>query len=213
MATWALYTRAGNALGAIIPERNFRHCGWTRASSCRNVPSYGYLGIIYPCGQRIGRLPSSSPYLIAPDMPGPGNKRKSKAKANTKANTENAQASSTLQSTRTEVLSAQCLTLEEDELTRCGQPATEGYPKPDRCKAHHGQYRVLYKKYKDASTVVDEVKHEAELPTKEQIGRYTDWRAALGKARWVRKYLEAIRVEKTGREIHQKRFFLKGKRG
>ena len=146
-------------------------------------------------------------------MPGPGNKRKPKAKANTNANTENAQASSTSRPTRTEVPPAQCLTLEEDELTRCGQPATAGHPKPSRCKVHHGQYRVLYKKYKDASTVVDKVKHKAKLPTKEQIGRYTDWRAALEKARWVRKYLEAIRVEKTGREIHQKRFFLKGKHG
>ncbi|KAG8220649.1 hypothetical protein J3R82DRAFT_2917 [Butyriboletus roseoflavus] len=103
----------------------------------------------------------------------------------------------------------QCLTLEGDDITRCGQIATEGHPNPERCKVHHGQYYVLYNKYKDASKVVDDIKGGAELPTKEQIGRYTDWHAALEKARWVRTYLEAIRVEKTGRDIHLKRFFLK----
>ncbi|KAF8555602.1 hypothetical protein OG21DRAFT_1483741 [Imleria badia] len=103
----------------------------------------------------------------------------------------------------------QCLTLEEDEITRCGQLATEGHPKPDRCKMHHGQYSILCKKYKDASKVVDNVKDRGALLTKEQIGRYTDWHAALEKARWVRNYIEAIHVERAGREIHQKRFSLK----
>jgi len=132
-------------------------------------------------------------------------KRKAKATANTKArgntNENDPQATSP---------GPQCLTLMEDEITRCGQVATDGYPKPERCEAHNAQYRTLYKKYKDASTVVDNVKGGAELPAKERISRYTDWHTALEKARWVRKYLEAIRVEKAGREIHQKRFFLKG---
>ncbi|KAF8551152.1 hypothetical protein OG21DRAFT_1513119 [Imleria badia] len=140
-------------------------------------------------------------------MPGPGNKRKTNATSNAKASGSVPEAAAT--STRADPFPLQCLTIEEDEITRCGQLATEGYPKPDRCKMHHGQYRTLYKKYKDASKVVDDVKDGAELPTKGQIGRYTDWHAALEKARWVRKYLEAIRVEKAGREIHQKRFFLK----
>lgn len=140
-------------------------------------------------------------------MPGPGNKQRSKAKTNAKANTESIQASSC---TRPEASHAQCFTLEEDEITRCGQSASEGYPKPDRCKVHHGQYRILCRKYKDASKIVDEIKNGAELPTEVQIGRYGDLHMALEKARWVRKYLEAIRVEKTGREIHQKRFFLEG---
>lgn len=130
-------------------------------------------------------------------MPGPGKKRKPKANQATSKQTEPS-------------TPAQCLALEEDEITRCGQPATEGYPKPDRCNVHHAQYCTLYKKYKDASKVVDQVKNGAALPTKEQIGRIQDWKTALDKARWVRKYLEAIRVEKAGREIHQKRFFLKG---
>ncbi|KAK7462324.1 hypothetical protein VKT23_007925 [Stygiomarasmius scandens] len=36
-----------------------------------------------------------------------------------------------------------------------------------------------------------------------------DYRMCLEKARWVGKYVEAIRVEKTGREIYHKRFLLK----
>lgn len=145
-------------------------------------------------------------------MPGPGNRRKAKAITNEKARGKTKDTANDAQATSTHAgtYSLQCLTLEEDEITRCGQLATEGYPRPERCKVHHGQYRVLYKKYKDASKVVDDVKGGAELPTKEQIGRYTDWHAALEKSRWVRTYLEAIRVEKAGRTIHQKRFFLKG---
>jgi len=104
----------------------------------------------------------------------------------------------------------QCLTLLEDGITRCCQPATEGHPKPERCKKHHTQYRILYKKYKDASKVVDDVKGGAELPTREEIGRYTDWHAVLEKVDWMCDYLEAVRVEKAGREIHSKRFFLEG---
>lgn len=107
--------------------------------------------------------------------------------------------------------SLQCLTLEEDESTRCSRLATEGYPKPDRCDIHHGQYCILHKKYNIAFKVVDYMKRRAGLPTKEQIGQCLDWKVALEGARCVRKYLEAIRTEKTGRYIHQRRFFLKGK--
>jgi len=53
-------------------------------------------------------------------------------------------------------------------------------------------------------------KHGAELPTEEEIGQYTDWHVVLEKVSWVCDYLEAIRVEKSGREIHQKRLFLEG---
>ncbi|KAG8216307.1 hypothetical protein J3R82DRAFT_6373 [Butyriboletus roseoflavus] len=140
-------------------------------------------------------------------MPGPGNKRKAKGDAKARGGTK--ETLRDIQATSADTYSLPCLTLEEDEITRCGQVATQGYPKPERCKVHHGQYRVMYKKYKEASKVVDDVKGSANLPTKEQIGRYTDWHAALEKSRWVRKYLEAIRVEKAGRHIHQRRFFLK----
>ncbi|KAG2089345.1 uncharacterized protein F5147DRAFT_726085 [Suillus discolor] len=100
-----------------------------------------------------------------------------------------------------------CSTLEEDEMTRCDQPPTEGF---ERCEVHQAQYRTMYKKYKDASKVVDDIESGTlELPTKEQIQCYTDLHLTLNKARLVRKYLESIRVERTGRGIHQRRFFLK----
>ncbi|KAG1789732.1 uncharacterized protein HD556DRAFT_1243442 [Suillus plorans] len=100
-----------------------------------------------------------------------------------------------------------CSTLEEDETTRCDQPPTEGF---ERCEVHQAQYRTMYKKYKDASKVVDDIESGTlELPTKEQIECYTDLHLTLNKARLVRKYLESIRVERTGRGIHQRRFFLK----
>jgi hypothetical protein len=104
----------------------------------------------------------------------------------------------------------QCLTLEEDESTRCSRLATKGDPKPDRCDIHHGQYCILQKKYNIASGVVDYMKHCVGLPIMEQIGQCSDWKAALKEARRVRHYLEAIRVERTGRDIHQRRFFLEG---
>ncbi|KAK2463889.1 hypothetical protein APHAL10511_004061 [Amanita phalloides] len=140
-------------------------------------------------------------------MPGPGNKGKNRGKAKQ----SNKQNSSQGPPGATESEAAKCLTMEEDEITRCGQPAVEGYPTPSRCKVHHGQYLIMYIKYKDASKEVDEIKHGQELPTNEQISRYTDWHLPLDKARWVRRYLESIRVEKAGRELHSKRFFLKGK--
>jgi hypothetical protein len=98
--------------------------------------------------------------------------------------------------------------MEEDEMTRCGRPLTGGHP---RCKVHQNQYVTMYVKYKDASKVVDEIKQGQQLPTAEQIGRYADWHVPRDKARWVRKYLEAIRAERTGRDLHSRRFFLKRK--
>lgn len=106
-----------------------------------------------------------------------------------------------------------CRTLEEDEVTQCLLLATDGYPEHDRCRLHHKQYRTLHAKYKEASKIVDEVKAGNEIPTKDEIARYKDVHGTSEKARWIRKYLEAIRVEKTGREIHTRRFFGKGERG
>jgi len=51
------------------------------------------------------------------------------------------------------------------------------------------------------------VEDDAELPTEEEIGQYTDWHAVLEKVSWVCDYLEAVRVE---REIHQNQIFLEG---
>ncbi|KAG0697488.1 hypothetical protein DFH29DRAFT_945996 [Suillus ampliporus] len=141
-------------------------------------------------------------------MPGPKNKNKGKGKTNGKTKSPNASSSQPKAA-----VPLQCLTLEEDEMTRCNQPATEGFPRPERCKVHQAQYRTMYKKYKDASKEVDNVKSGREIPTKEQIQCYTDLHATLEKARWVRKYLESIRVERTGRNIHQRRFYLKADDG
>lgn len=122
-------------------------------------------------------------------------KRKSKSKAKVK-------------STPVSKLEEQCLTLDEDEETRCTQPPTHGSP-PGRCETHDGQYRSMTKKYKDASNIVDEIRKGSNIPTKAEISRYTDFHSALQKAHWMRRYVEAIRVEKTGREMHHRRFFLK----
>ncbi|KZT09697.1 uncharacterized protein LAESUDRAFT_735345 [Laetiporus sulphureus 93-53] len=67
----------------------------------------------------------------------------------------------------------------------------------------------MTKSYKDASKIVDEME-TADVPSLEQIVAYSDLQYAKAKAIWMRRYVEAIRVEKTGREIHHKRFFLKG---
>ncbi|KAG2746325.1 hypothetical protein P692DRAFT_20836113 [Suillus brevipes Sb2] len=133
-------------------------------------------------------------------MTGPSRK-KNKGKGNGEKKTP-----SGLSSQSMDVDPISCSTLEEDEMTRCNQPAEEGF---ERCEVHQAQYRTMYKKYKEASEVVDNIISGRELPTKEQIQRYIDLHFTLDKARWVREYLESIRVERTGREIHQKRFFLK----
>ncbi|THU79467.1 hypothetical protein K435DRAFT_845454 [Dendrothele bispora CBS 962.96] len=102
-----------------------------------------------------------------------------------------------------------CQTLEEDEMTRCSQVATHGYPTPTRCTVHHGQYITMTKSYKDASRIVDEILGGHIIPTQEEIQNLKSYEECLEKARWVRKYVEAVRKERTGREIHHRRFFLK----
>ncbi|KAJ3934254.1 MAG: hypothetical protein NXY57DRAFT_1111682 [Lentinula lateritia] len=101
----------------------------------------------------------------------------------------------------------QCETLDEDEITRCGLPVEDGNI---RCKVHQTQYRKMYIKYKEAGKFVDETKSGREMPTKERIAGYTNVTSTLEKARWMRKYLEAIRIERAGRGLHMRRFFAKG---
>lgn len=148
-------------------------------------------------------------------MPGPGNQKRHNKKTKNKAESNPshgvgpaeqplAQPTTSMQ---TQSLS-QCQTLEEDEMTRCNLPATDGFPKKERCKKHQAQYRKMYKKYKDASKIVDELKND--IPDQAQIDQYNDVSSLLKKARMIRKYVEAIRVERTGRRLHQTRFFLKG---
>jgi len=78
------------------------------------------------------------------------------------------------------------------------------------CQLHHKQYVKMYKDYKDASNIVEElVSGGVKVPGKKEIEKYEDWTKCIEKGRWIKKYVEAIRVEKTGREIHSRRFFLK----
>ena len=110
--------------------------------------------------------------------------------------------------TRTlETAIAQCRTLEEDEATYCGKPATEGYP--ERCKVHQQQYRTVYCKYKEAAKLVDEVKQSGTIPTAHEIELNDELEVVLKKIKFMRTYIEAVRVERTGRRIHGSRFFLK----
>jgi hypothetical protein len=134
-----------------------------------------------------------------------------KGKGDQKAKRKKQQASSRSADSATSQ-TVQCRTLDEDEITRCEKPATEpkGHPQAERCKYHHGQYRKLYMKYKAASKIVDDTKGGRTFPTIDKINRSTDVQSLLKEARWVRKYLDAVRVEKSGREIHSRRFFLKG---
>lgn len=103
-----------------------------------------------------------------------------------------------------------CQTLEEDGVTQCSLRATHGYPLHDRCKAHHQQYRNTYASYKKASCIVDRVKESHTIPTKKQISQYTIHQT-LDRAGGMRLYLQAMRVEKMGREMHTRRFFAKCK--
>lgn len=102
------------------------------------------------------------------------------------------------------------MTQDEDEITWCGNPATEGSTHPEHCKAHHIQYVNMCQKCKDAGKVVDEVANGGKFPTKDQIAQYTDVSVILEKVRYVERYIEAIHVEITGLDINIKRFSLKG---
>lgn len=95
-------------------------------------------------------------------------------------------------------------------MTRCKKPATHGHPPFIRCKEHQAQYVAMYKKYKEAAKLVDDIKHGQSIPTPAQIAGYSKVGMALEKARFMRQYVEAIRVERVGRDIHTRRFFLKG---
>ncbi|KDR71431.1 hypothetical protein GALMADRAFT_143708 [Galerina marginata CBS 339.88] len=146
-------------------------------------------------------------------MPGPGNRSKSKVKSkasnppNVSKDSKQGDTSDTGPKASTQPVKM-CLTLEEDEMTRCNLPASHGQHR-DRCRKHYTQYVGMYKKYKESAKVVDEIRQGASIPTKEEIGRYTEVKRALDKARLVRKFVEAIRVERTGRDLHGRRFFLK----
>ncbi|KAJ7718258.1 hypothetical protein B0H16DRAFT_1609539 [Mycena metata] len=103
---------------------------------------------------------------------------------------------------------AQCSTLLEDEITRCSEIPTHGRP-VERCRVHHEQYCTMTKRYKEAQKFVDETFAGALIPTTAEILEYTSVPEILEKARLMKKYVNAIRQERTGRDIHHNRFFLK----
>ncbi|KAJ7788010.1 hypothetical protein B0H14DRAFT_2950613 [Mycena olivaceomarginata] len=102
----------------------------------------------------------------------------------------------------------QCSTLLDDEMTRCTEIPTHGNPL-ERCHIHHEQYRTMTKRYKEAQKFVDETFAGALIPSKEDVQNYTSIPTILEQACLVKKYVNAIREERAGRDIHHKRFFLK----
>ncbi|KAF7342643.1 hypothetical protein MSAN_02021100 [Mycena sanguinolenta] len=105
-------------------------------------------------------------------------------------------------------LPKQCSTLLDDEMTRCSAPPTHGNP-VERCGVHHEQYQTMTRRYKEAQKFVDETLVGALIPAKDEVLTYTSLPTVLEKARLVKNYVNAIREERTGREIHHTRFFLK----
>ncbi|CCM00509.1 uncharacterized protein FIBRA_02543 [Fibroporia radiculosa] len=97
-----------------------------------------------------------------------------------------------------------CLTIETDGKTRCPKEPADG----DRCRTHQKQHRTMCKRYKEAAKIVDEMQ-TAGIPLLKQIASYDDLDVAKKKAKLMRQFVEAVRVERIGRETHHKRFFLK----
>jgi hypothetical protein len=94
-------------------------------------------------------------------------------------------------------------------MTRCSAPPTHGNP-IERCGVHHEQYQTMTRRYKEAQAFVDKTFAGALIPTNEDVLGYTSLPTVLEKARLVKNYVNAIREERTGRDIHHTRFFLKG---
>ena len=100
---------------------------------------------------------------------------------------------------------SQCQALEADEKTRCSKtPLKKKY----HCAIHHAQYQTLTKKYKEAQGVVDSMEGIPRL-SDEDIAGLGDMKRLQTEYARMRVLQDAVRVEKTGRELHHKRFFLK----
>ncbi len=100
---------------------------------------------------------------------------------------------------------SQCQALEPDEKTRCISIPLKGLY---HCAIHHPQYQRLTKRYKEAQGVVDGMEGTP-LPSTEEIARIKDMRKLQAEYGRMRILQDAVRVEKTGREVHHTRFFLK----
>ncbi|KAI0046038.1 hypothetical protein FA95DRAFT_1607254 [Auriscalpium vulgare] len=85
---------------------------------------------------------------------------------------------------------------------------TKGKPWERRCDVHYKEYVEMTKAYKDASDAVDALDVQGLLEDT-RILESDDYDALKKTARRIQGYVEAIRVEKKGREIHHERFFLK----
>jgi len=99
-----------------------------------------------------------------------------------------------------------CLTLEEDEITRCGQPADK---RSNRCQVHQAQYRTTYLRYKEASKLAEELKRTRGIPSKNEIDAYNKFGPIVRNLDHVRRYCELVLIETIGRDTHGRRFFLK----
>jgi len=100
-----------------------------------------------------------------------------------------------------------CPTLEEDEITRCRQPADNN--ESLRCRVHQLQYRTMYLRYKDASKRAKELKRTGGIPSKNEIDAFNKFGPIVRNLDHVRLYRELVQIEKIGRDIHGRRFFLK----
>ncbi|KAF6753662.1 hypothetical protein DFP72DRAFT_1010447 [Ephemerocybe angulata] len=107
-----------------------------------------------------------------------------------------------------------CSTLEEDQITRCTRNATFGQPEqPDRCWEHFNEHYLHYTKYKDAQKKAARLIGGREMLTDGEIAKCMSREEVIRNMAWVSKYVKAIGIEKTEREIHSKRFFLEVERG
>lgn len=133
-------------------------------------------------------------------MPPPGNSKAKNKKGHSKAKQQPA-------TPVVPPVQVECNTLEEDEIERCSRPIEHS----GRCRLHHSQYCKLTQKYKEASKAVDQILSNG-IPSKESINKYKDIDRTKKAAGQIRRYLEALRVERMGRDLHHRRFFLKGQR-
>ncbi|KAI0756079.1 hypothetical protein C8Q80DRAFT_1091513 [Daedaleopsis nitida] len=102
-----------------------------------------------------------------------------------------------------------CQALEPDGKTRCSRtPLQKRY----HCAIHHEQYRTLTRRYKEAQATVDGLEGIPRL-TEKAIADINDVKELQAQYKRMHTLQDAVRVEKAGREVHHKRFFLKGATG
>ncbi|KAI6113508.1 hypothetical protein EV401DRAFT_2074373 [Pisolithus croceorrhizus] len=109
---------------------------------------------------------------------------------------------------------SQCLTLEVDEETQVLESRNARISHLQLAATiHHGQFRILYRRYTDASKMVDKMNWDRQFPAHGQIMglhglAYSSREGALGCVNTS----TAIRVETEGRHLHARRFVDEGHR-